>query len=91
MDRGSEAEATKNLSTSSNSNSISDISAYIGEKNDDSFEELDNLEKTDVFEQDVYDALFAAGYDVLGCEAFPTGERLSPSWLKYTFFVFRSH
>ena len=28
---------------------------------------------------------------LLGCEAFPTGERLSPSWLKYTFFVFRSH
>ena len=24
-------------------------------------------------------------------EAFPTGERLSPSWLKYTFLVFRSH
>ena len=28
---------------------------------------------------------------LLGCEAFPTGEWLSPSWLKYTFFVFRSH
>ena len=28
---------------------------------------------------------------LLGCEAFSTGERLSPSWLKYTFFVFRSH
>ena len=32
-------------------------------------------------------------WQVIYCvvEAFPTGERLSPSWLKYTFFVFRSH
>ena len=28
---------------------------------------------------------------LLGCEAFSTGEGLSPSWLKYNFFVFRSH
>ena len=35
---------------------------------------------------DVCLAVFLHAFD-----AFPTGEWLSPSWLKYTFFVFRSH